>query len=342
MSVVTQPNGPAQTAIAKPPSRAVKSVEVMPGVNNLMDSERFDQLYRVAKMMSFVAPKHLRETSKGQALPPEQVIGNCFRVANQALRWGMDPFAVMDETYVVHGKLGYQGKLVAGVVNTRADLLAPDGETKGRLLYEHSGAGDGRRIIVSGLMRGEHKPRTVDLTVGQGKTDNEMWKKDPDQKLIYSGVIKWARAHCPEIILGIVTEDDIERMRSAGHLSADVGESLVHRSALNDTFDPNAEPQKLADETAGDGNAHGLDQSGEGSQTTQTSTPADQSTDDGHLSQLAIAYKTKIEVAHQKKDRLGNLNAQQGIKADKNLTDGEREWLVGLSNEVAKELKGSK
>ena len=42
-----------------------------------------------------------------------------------------------------------------------------------------------------------------------------MWTKDPRQKLIYSGVIKWARAHAPELILGVATDDDIDRIVEA-------------------------------------------------------------------------------------------------------------------------------
>jgi hypothetical protein len=52
----------------------------------------------------------------------------------------------------------------------------------------------------------------VDLKVKDAATDNQMWSKDPDQKLIYSAVVKWARRHCPEVVLGIITDDDMERM----------------------------------------------------------------------------------------------------------------------------------
>lgn len=35
-----------------------------------------------------------------------------------------------------------------------------------------------------------------------------MWTSDPDQKLWYSGVLKWARRHCPEVVLGVRAEDE--------------------------------------------------------------------------------------------------------------------------------------
>jgi hypothetical protein len=165
----------------------------------LMDTARFDQAQRVAMTMaqSSITPKHL----KGSTLP--ETAANCFRVVNQALRWGMDPFGVMDETYVISGKLGFQGKLVAAVVNTRAGL-------KGRLNATYDGAGDARRVTISGTFQGETEPREIQWTVGQGKTANEQWKKNPDQKLFYSGVAIWARRWCPEVILGVSTLEDLE------------------------------------------------------------------------------------------------------------------------------------
>lgn len=138
---------------------------------------------------------------------PEEVRANCFLIVNQAFRWGMDPFAVMPETYVVGGKLGYQGKLIAGLVNSLADL-------EERLSYEFKGTKGTPdfTVIVSGKFRGAKAPVTVEVSVGQAQTDNQMWKKDPEQKLVYTGATKWARRWCPEIILGILTDDDLDSM----------------------------------------------------------------------------------------------------------------------------------
>ncbi len=171
------------------------------GDANLMDTARFEQLQRISSTLASAAftPKHLQ----GKII--QETIANCFRVVNQAFRWGMDPFAVADETYVVQGKLGYQGKLVASVINTRSNL-------KSRLRCEYSGDGDGRTVKVIGQFANEDTERDITLSVAQAKTANQMWTKDPDQKLYYSGVVKWARRHCPEVIMGVLTDDDVERI----------------------------------------------------------------------------------------------------------------------------------
>jgi hypothetical protein len=249
MTATLERNGSGSITVKPlPPSAGASDTALA----NLTDQTRFEQLQRVARIMgaSALTPAHLRGKS------PEESIANCFRVVNQAMRWGFDPFAVGDETYVVRGRLGYQGKLIAAVINTRAGLA-------GRLTATHSGQGDDRTVTISGQFAEEAEPRTVTLSVRQGKTDNEMWRKDPDQKLWYSGVIKWARRHCPEVIMGVLTEDDLERMQvpdapPALSIDAEILDSrpvdpqppMTITVPANATFDDNGgEPkiQKLAE-----------------------------------------------------------------------------------------------
>ena len=160
-----------------------------------LDSDIFGQLQRVAKLMSSasLAPAHLRGEGK---------LGDCFLVAAQAFRWRMDPFAVAQHTYVLSGKLGYEGKLIAAVVNA-------SGKLQGSLDYQYSGVGDQRQVTVLGKLIGDVAPRAVVGTVGGWKTSNEQWKKNTDQMLAYRGAREWARRYMPEAVLGIHADDDL-------------------------------------------------------------------------------------------------------------------------------------
>ena len=160
-----------------------------------LDSDIFGQLQRVAKLMSSasLAPAHLRGEGK---------LGDCFLVAAQAFRWRMDPFAVAQHTYVLSGKLGYEGKLIAAVVNA-------SGKLQGSLDYQYSGIGDQRQVTVLGKLIGDLAPRAVVGTVGGWKTSNEQWKKNTDQMLAYRGAREWARRYMPEAVLGIHADDDL-------------------------------------------------------------------------------------------------------------------------------------
>lgn len=180
----------------------------------MFDTARFEHTWRIATAIAAATllPDHLRLGKDKKALAAKQIESNIFRIVNQAIRWGVDPYAVIDCTYVVGNKLGFEGKLVAGIVNARAGL-------KGRLDYSYVGEGENRTITVSGTFHDEIEVRTIDLSVGQAKTSNKMWTTDPDQKLVYSGVTKWARRHCPEIMLGVLTDDDLEIMKAQSKIT---------------------------------------------------------------------------------------------------------------------------
>lgn len=185
----------------KAQGREIRVVQDDGPLSFMMDTARFEHMQRFAQMLgrSTLTPRHLKGETQ------EETLGNCFRVINQALRWEVDPFALADESYVVAGKLGYQGKLVAAIVMKHARL-------EGRLRQEYTGSGQDRTIKIIGRFRGEDVDREISLSVRQAATKNEMWTKDPDQKLWYSGVTKWARRHCPEVLLGVLTDDDLERI----------------------------------------------------------------------------------------------------------------------------------
>lgn len=209
MSTATEARSNGLATQQAPPVRQIRVVEDSGPLAYLMDTARFEHMYRIAEAMATASliPDHLRDKSGD----PRRTAANCFLVVNQAMRWGFDPFAVAPETYAVGGKLGFQGKLIAAVVNARAGL-------KGRLRYQFSGTGDERTVTVSGTFEGESEPQSISLRMKDARTGNDMWKKDPDQKLVYSGSIKWARRYCPEVVLGVLTDDDLERITEVAPL----------------------------------------------------------------------------------------------------------------------------
>jgi hypothetical protein len=203
---MTTPINPSSQTVAviPAPKREIRVVEDDSPLAYIMDTAKFEHCYRIAEAMSRASliPQHLKGGTK------EETAANCFLVVNQALRWHMDPFLIAPETYSIQGKLGYQGKLVAAVINTRAGLAE-------KLRYDFSGekGTDNFTVTVSGRFEGEAEPRTVSVSVGQAKTQNQMWAKDPEQKLVYTGSIRWARRHAPEVIMGVVTDDDLDAVR---------------------------------------------------------------------------------------------------------------------------------
>lgn len=166
---------------------------------NALVPQSMEQAVKLAEMMSRakMVPGHL------QGHP-----GDCLMVIEQAGRWGMSPFAVAQCTSVIQGKLMYEGKLVAAALHT-------SGALKTRLEYTYTGAGADREIIVSAVLAGEDKPRSVPLRLADAKTTNKVWATQPDQQLAYAGARVWARRYCPEVMLGVYAPEEMEQPPSA-------------------------------------------------------------------------------------------------------------------------------
>jgi len=180
-----------------------------------------------------------------------QTVANCILVANQAHKWNADVFAVAAESYVVGNKLGYQGKLIAAVVNARGKLTTPlraihsnmKGDEFAAVVYGSKTVDlqslnkEEKKEIFALLIRYADKDDqeanrelamadvlAVRVSVGQCKTLNKegkvnaQWTKDPEQKLVYTGTTKWARRYTPELMVGILSDDDIDRMKSEQHI----------------------------------------------------------------------------------------------------------------------------
>jgi hypothetical protein len=149
----------------------------------------------VAKLMasSNFVPPHLR----GRA-------GDCLAVVMQATRWSMEPFAVANKTYFVNDRMAYEAQLVIAVINTRAQL-------KGRLEFSYEGDGNNLICTVSGTLRGDDRPKIVEQEISMITTRNSpLWKQAPRQQLGYYTARLWARLHCPEVLLGVYTVDELQ------------------------------------------------------------------------------------------------------------------------------------
>ena len=166
----------------------------------------------LAKMLGFA---NLMATSR--ITIPKHLQGNpgdCLAITMQAMQWGMNPFAIAQKTHIVNGMLGYEAQLVAAVINTKAPIT-------GRLNYEWFGdwskvdgktnKSDDVGVFVIAQFRGEDEPRKFRMSMAQvGPVRNSPnWVSDPRQQAAYLASKKFARLHCPDVILGVYTDDEL-------------------------------------------------------------------------------------------------------------------------------------
>lgn len=191
-------------------------IEAKPGHSvSPLFSGHFDKMVQLAEMMasSRTLPTHF------QGSP-----GDCLRLIEIAHRIGQSPYSLADGVYFVNGRMSYEGKIIAAMINASPRI-------KGSLSYEYKGEGEecnatvekkGRRstiryrnrsVVVSGFLSGESQPRTVEVTAEMGATDAsgaaDRWISDTDQMLAYYGARVWARRFAPEIIQGMYTREEM-------------------------------------------------------------------------------------------------------------------------------------
>lgn len=153
------------------------------------------QLMDFAQLMAKAGPM-VGKAFRGQP-------GSCLAITMQAMRWGMDPFAVSQKAYVANESIAYEAQLVNAVILSRAPL-------KGRPDYEFEGEGDQRRCKVLAVLKNDSMPKAyLSPPLAQIKAKSPLWKDDPDQQLAYYSIRAWARRHCPEIIMGVYTVEEV-------------------------------------------------------------------------------------------------------------------------------------
>ena len=195
-----------------------------------LDDSLFNKCHRLAQVMasgSCTVPKHLQGN-----------VGDCFAIIGQSLRWGMDPYAVAQKTHIVNGALGYEAQLVIAVINNRAPIVD-------RIKFEYFGdwskvkAKDDKStdvgVICRATFKGDDEPTELSLTMAQVGTvrNSPLWTADPRQQLAYLAAKRFSRLHCPDVILGVYTPDELadrgnEAPRNITRKAKNAGASALH------------------------------------------------------------------------------------------------------------------
>lgn len=192
------------------------------------ETRRFDLAERYSNLMSggvATLPKHLQGNKS-----------DCFAVALQAIKWGMDPFSVAQKTHLINGVLGYEAQLVNAVIISSSkivdrafhlDFFGDWTRVIGKFKEVTGNAGkpykvpawtskdeEGLGIRIWATLRGESEPRELELLLTQAQVRNStLWASDPKQQLAYLAQKRWARLYCPDVILGVYTPDELEESR---------------------------------------------------------------------------------------------------------------------------------
>jgi hypothetical protein len=170
---------------------------------------------------------HLQEFAKTMATCKASIpawlrgsIGDCLAITNRAQRWGLDPFFVAEQSYMMTNTktgettVGYQSQLIHAIVESLAPL-------KGRLRHEIKGEGDDRYCVVWGTFKNEAEPHRFTgeplgkriKDIGRSSAGNfrgsPLWLQKPNVQLFYDASRDWARIYCPDVLGGVYSRDEL-------------------------------------------------------------------------------------------------------------------------------------
>jgi hypothetical protein len=201
---------------------------------------KFEHAQRVAAMFanSTMVPEHYRGN-----------VGNCMIALNLADRFRADPFMLMQTTYVVHGKPGLEGKLVAALINHSGKYRR---ELRYRWLDPKDQEVDRHVVLERQLEFGnhgcqayteDHNGNTVEgpkitwaivKAEGWWGKSGSKWQTMPELMFKYRAASWFANINCPDVKMGMATVEEIRdvvdlRESVNGSWGTETGPSLKDR-----------------------------------------------------------------------------------------------------------------
>lgn len=205
---------------------------------NLLDTGRFDHLWRVSCLFSKSAlvPEHFRGHTE-----------DCFIGVQMAIRLGVDPFMMLQNTYVVHGKPGMEAKLCIALINSSGLFVDPlDYEVVGTDPFapDYKVRAFATRKSTGKLVQGTWVDWKTVRAEGWESKSGSKWKTIPALMFCYRAATFFGRLHCPERLMGMQTREELE----------DVGPKAVESHVVTEDAAARIARGKAALEAAKPGN----------------------------------------------------------------------------------------
>ena len=187
------------TGIIQQEQNAVIQAPVQTAVNVWQDKEAFDQVARVANMLSksTIVPENYRNK-------PE----DCFIAVEMANRMNTSPIFIMQNLYVVKGKPSWAGQACMAMITACGKFKNVKHVYTGDRGRDNRGCYvEATRISDGEVLRGTEV--TIQMAKDEGWMSNSKWRNMPEQMLGYRAASFFARMFCPEAMMGLQTTEEI-------------------------------------------------------------------------------------------------------------------------------------
>jgi hypothetical protein len=160
---------------------------------------------------SFAAAKYLASSD----LVPEQTYkdkpANCLIALDIANRLNMPPMLIMQNLYIVKGKPAWSGSFCAAAINGCGKFSPLE------YIFTDEGGGGcfarATRLINGSVCQSDTITMQMAADEGWLGKSGSKWKTMPKQMMMYRAASFFARAHCPEVLLGIQTVEETQDVR---------------------------------------------------------------------------------------------------------------------------------
>jgi len=202
------------TAESTKPTATVTPLRSSPGlptvggsVDILASRDSFEHMQRVAKVFctSDLIPAHLKKNNGADALLALQI----------AKRMNEDPVSVMQNIYFVSGKAGWSASYMIARANR-------SGVFKGPIRWKTAGEGEAMVVTARGRLA-EIEGEDVEVSVSMKMAKAEGWLKNPKYATMAEHMLRWRsatmliRLYCPEVMMGMPTEDELTDTKYAAN-----------------------------------------------------------------------------------------------------------------------------
>lgn len=167
------------------------------------DDSTIDGAFRIATAMSKseMVPKHFQNKPM-----------DCFLGLQIAKRMNLDPFAVLQNLYVVHGTPAFSAKFLIAMANKSGTFSTP-------IMFRWEGDKDTLKATAYAKHAASGEEVSFEFSMedakAEGYTKNPKYKSMGRLMLAYRAATLFTRLFCPETAMGSVTVEEVEDMKYA-------------------------------------------------------------------------------------------------------------------------------
>jgi hypothetical protein len=169
-----------------------------PNQTSLSMFDMMEKAYKFAEIMaqSDIIPSHYRQKP-----------ANVFIAVQTAYRMDLDPMLVMQNTYVVSGKLGMNTSFAISLANKSGMFI-------NGIRYRQEGTGENMTVTAYTNLKRTNEEISYTFSyktaVAEGYTRNPKYKTMPELMLRYRAATLLIRTHAPEVLNGMHMVEELE------------------------------------------------------------------------------------------------------------------------------------